>query len=67
MRISQIIRHPTRTAPGVGKDVVIAILESDLPGAIPATIATVQPVVAEVLDIIGFGNPGAASVSSWGY
>ena len=67
VRISQIIRHPTRTAPGVGKDVLIAILESDLPGAIPATIAPAQPAVTEILDIIGFGNQGTASVSSWGY
>ena len=67
VRISQIIRHPTRTAPGVGKDVVIAILESDLPGATPTTIAPAQPAVAEVLDIVGFGNQGTASVSSWGY
>lgn len=67
VRISQIIRHPTRTAPGVGLDVVIAILESDLPWAIPTTIATVQPSVNDVMDIVGFGNQGKSSISSWGY
>ena len=60
--ISQIIRHPTRTAPGVGTDSVIAILESNLPGAIPATIATVEPAIGQILEMIGFGNQGTASV-----
>lgn len=67
VRISQIIRHPTRTAPGVRTDSVIAILESDLPGAIPAAIAVARPTVNDVLDIIGFGNQGKAWIGGWGY
>lgn len=67
IRISQLIRHPTRTAPGVGTDSAIAILESDLPGAIPTSIAGTQPVISEVLDLVGFGDQATASVSSWSY
>jgi|GEM_PF-2470081 len=43
------------------------ILEAELPGAVPASVATQTPLVGEILQLIGYGIPAIASFTSWGY
>ena len=57
IKVSQIIRHPSRTSPGSGTDAAIFILETDLPGAKPAKIATTAPTSGTILKLIGYGQP----------
>jgi len=58
VKVSQLIRHPTRTSPDIGTDLAILILESDLPSAKPTSIATITPAVGDILKLVGFGHPG---------
>lgn len=64
IKVDSIIKHPSRTSPGVGTDLAMLILKHDLPGGIPAQISTTAPTVNTILDLVGYGKQATPNLGT---